>query len=85
MCPRVPLSPCPSVLLRCLHALLTHLLLLLLLLQVSATQDVEARLCERLHIGGHVSYRRLLEDMAGLGYSNQQVRARSGVKHMTLQ
>ncbi|WIA33295.1 hypothetical protein OEZ86_006435 [Tetradesmus obliquus] len=42
-------------------------------LEVSATQDVEARLCERLHIGGHVSYRRLLEDMAGLGYSNQQV------------
>lgn len=41
---------------------------------MSATQDVEARLCERLHIGGHVSYRRLLEDMAGLGYSNQQVR-----------
>ncbi|KAF8067409.1 MCM5 [Scenedesmus sp. PABB004] len=42
-------------------------------LEVSATQDVEARICERLHIGGHVSYRRLLEDMAGLGYSQNQV------------
>jgi hypothetical protein len=51
---------------------------LLLLLQVSATQDVEARVCERLHIGGHVSYRRLLEDMAGLGYSNQQVGGHAG-------
>jgi hypothetical protein len=50
-------------------------MLLPLLLQVSATQDVESRVCERLHIGGHISYRRLLEDMAGLGYSNQQVKA----------
>lgn len=43
------------------------------LLQVNATQDVEARICERLHIGGHVTYRRLLEDMQQLGYSGNQV------------
>jgi DNA-binding transcriptional regulator PaaX len=34
---------------------------------------VEARICERLHIGGHVSYRRLLDDMAALGFSGSQV------------
>lgn len=42
-------------------------------LQVNATQDVEARICERLHIGGHVTYKRLLEDMQALGYSGSQV------------
>eukprot|EP00878_Enallax_costatus_P039247 GHUV01044817.1.p1 GENE.GHUV01044817.1~~GHUV01044817.1.p1 ORF type:complete len:595 (+),score=224.38 GHUV01044817.1:62-1846(+) len=42
-------------------------------LQVNATQDVEARICERLHIGGHVTYKRLLEDMQALGYSGNQV------------
>jgi hypothetical protein len=73
----VQASETAGTLLFCLHAHLTASALLLPL-QVSATQDVEARVCERLHIGGHVSYRRLLEDMAGLGYSNQQVRTRRG-------
>lgn len=41
--------------------------------QVNATQNVEARICERLHIGGHISYRRLLEDLAGMGFSSNQV------------
>lgn len=42
--------------------------------QVNATQNVEARICERLHIGGHISYRRLLEDLAAMGFSSNQVR-----------
>lgn len=42
-------------------------------LQVNATQNVESRICERLHIGGHISYRRLLEDLAGMGFSGNQV------------
>lgn len=52
---------------------------------MSATQEVEGRICERLHIGGHISYRRLLEDLAGLGYSNNQVglRALDGMRFMT--
>jgi hypothetical protein len=41
--------------------------------QVNATQNVEARICERLHIGGHISYRRLLEDLAAMGFSSNQV------------
>lgn len=45
-------------------------------LQVNATQNVEARICERLHIGGHISYRRLLEDLAGMGFSSNQVGGR---------
>jgi hypothetical protein len=48
--------------------------------QVNATQDVESRICERLHIGGHISYRRLLEDLAGFGYSSNQARARRVVR-----
>jgi hypothetical protein len=41
--------------------------------QVNATQNVEARISERLHIGGHISYRRLLEDLAAMGFSGAQV------------
>lgn len=50
----------------------------LVLVQVNATQNVEARICERLHIGGHISYRRLLEDLAGMGFSSNQVGAGTG-------
>lgn len=46
--------------------------------QVNATQNVEARICERLHIGGHISYRRLIEDLAGMGFSGNQVRLAGG-------
>lgn len=42
-------------------------------LEVNVTQNVEARICERLHTGGHISYRRLLEDLAGMGFSGNQV------------
>lgn len=47
--------------------------------QVNATQNVEARISERLHIGGHISYRRLLEDLAAMGFSGAQVGVATGV------
>lgn len=61
-----------------------HLLMCmpLCVLQVNATQDVEARICERLHIGGHVTYKRLLEDMQALGYSGNQVGAMGCVGYL---